>query len=86
MIPCTNCKGNGYVKLSFEAETNIEQCKVCHSQGESMKINTTTNRGPRVRTTVLASTTDHHLIQNASKTTRFRESKPVIEFKGEPPF
>ena len=34
MIPCPNCKGNGYVRLSFEAETNIEQCKVCHSQGE----------------------------------------------------
>jgi hypothetical protein len=34
----------------------------------------------------LRSTTDHHLTQNASKTTRFRESKPVIEFKGEPPF
>ena len=55
-------------------------------KGKSMKINTTTKRGPRVLTTILASTTDHHLIQNASKTTRFRESKPVIEFKGEPPF
>ena len=31
---CYNCKGNGYVKLSFEAETNTEQCKVCDSQGE----------------------------------------------------
>jgi len=34
MIPCHNCKGNGYVKLSFEAEEIIEQCKVCDSQGE----------------------------------------------------
>ena len=33
MISCHNCKGNGYVRLSFEAETNIEQCKVCRSQG-----------------------------------------------------
>ena len=31
---CYNCKGNGYVRLSFEAEQSIEQCKVCHSQGE----------------------------------------------------
>jgi DnaJ-class molecular chaperone len=31
---CYNCKGNGYVKLSFEAETSIEQCEICHSQGE----------------------------------------------------
>jgi len=31
---CYNCKGNGYVRLSFEAETSIEQCEICHSQGE----------------------------------------------------
>ena len=31
---CYNCKGNGYVKLKFEGETAIEQCKVCNSQGE----------------------------------------------------
>ena len=31
---CYNCKGNGYVKVSFEAEQSVEQCKVCHSQGE----------------------------------------------------
>ena len=33
MIICDHCKGNGYVRLSFEAEQVIEQCKVCHSQG-----------------------------------------------------
>lgn len=31
---CHNCKGNGYLRLAFEAEEVIEQCKVCHSQGE----------------------------------------------------
>ena len=31
---CPNCKGNGYLRLAFEAEEVIEQCKVCHSQGE----------------------------------------------------
>ena len=33
MIICHHCKGNGYHRLSFEAETSIEQCKVCDSQG-----------------------------------------------------
>ena len=33
MIICSQCKGNGYVKVRFEAEEAIEQCKVCHSQG-----------------------------------------------------
>ena len=31
---CYNCKGNGYVKIRFESEEAIDQCKVCHSQGE----------------------------------------------------
>ena len=34
MIICNQCKGNGYVKVRFEAEQAIEQCKVCDSQGE----------------------------------------------------
>ena len=33
-IICHQCKGNGYVKVRFEAEHAIEQCKVCDSQGE----------------------------------------------------
>ena len=50
------------------------------------KISTTTKRGPKVLKTMLPSTTDHRLTQNVSKTTRFRESNPVVKFKGEPPF
>ena len=34
MIICSHCKGNGYVKVSFEAEKSVDQCKVCDSQGE----------------------------------------------------
>ena len=34
MVICHNCKGNGYLRLKFEAEETIEQCKVCNSQGE----------------------------------------------------
>ena len=32
---CFNCKGNGYLRLSWEGEQSIEQCKVCNSQGET---------------------------------------------------
>ena len=32
---CQNCKGNGYLRLKFEAEESIAQCKVCDSQGET---------------------------------------------------
>ena len=31
---CFNCKGNGFLRLRFEGEQAIEQCKVCDSQGE----------------------------------------------------
>tara|TARA_R100001224_G_scaffold110416_1_gene89030 strand:- start:1788 stop:1946 length:159 start_codon:yes stop_codon:yes gene_type:complete len=34
MTICHNCKGNGYVKVNFECEETILQCKVCNSQGE----------------------------------------------------
>ena len=30
---CSNCKGNGYVRLYWEANESIEQCSVCRSQG-----------------------------------------------------
>jgi len=33
IVICPNCKGNGYLRLRFEAETAIEQCSVCDSQG-----------------------------------------------------
>ena len=36
---CYNCKGNGYVKLKFENEESIGQCKVCDSQGELKEDN-----------------------------------------------
>jgi DnaJ-class molecular chaperone len=34
MIICSHCKGNGYIKIRFEAEQAVDQCKVCDSQGE----------------------------------------------------
>ena len=39
MIVCHNCKGNGYVRLKFENEESIGQCKVCDSQGELKEDN-----------------------------------------------
>ena len=71
---CYNCKGNGYVRLKFENEESIGQCKICHSQGELNEDNYYHHR-------------DLHSFPNALfRSTRFRKSKPVIEFKGEPPF
>ena len=32
---CFNCKGNGFLRLRFEGEEAIQQCKVCNSQGET---------------------------------------------------
>ena len=32
---CYNCKGGGYVKIRFECEEAITQCKVCDSTGET---------------------------------------------------
>jgi hypothetical protein len=31
---CPNCKGNGFMRHDFEAETHITQCKACNSEGE----------------------------------------------------
>ncbi len=31
---CPDCKGNGYHKVSWEAEEVVQQCKTCNSQGE----------------------------------------------------
>lgn len=87
MIICHNCKGNGYVKIKFEAEKSTIQCEVCDSQGVSMKVSTTTKPGVMgFRMKSHHSTLDHHLIQKGLKTTKFIKSKPVIQFKGEPPF
>jgi DnaJ-class molecular chaperone len=33
MIICSHCKGNGYVRIKFEAEKSTMQCEVCDSQG-----------------------------------------------------
>lgn len=31
---CFNCKGNGFIKVQFEGENHVIQCKVCGSAGE----------------------------------------------------
>ena len=33
-IICGSCKGNGYIRLKFEAEEFIHQCEICNSEGE----------------------------------------------------
>ena len=32
--PCPACKGNGYIRLTFETEEATQECKTCNSQGE----------------------------------------------------
>ena len=31
---CNVCKGNGYVKIRMEEESNVHQCWECDSEGE----------------------------------------------------
>ncbi len=31
---CPDCKGNGHIRVTFEAEKSILQCKTCKSEGE----------------------------------------------------
>ena len=31
---CYNCKGNGFLRLKWEGNESIKQCKVCNSSGE----------------------------------------------------
>jgi len=72
--------------LNLKTKNQLVSVRFVTHKGTSLKISTTTKHGPKVVTKPLRSTTDHRLTQNVLKTTRFRESKPVIEFKGEPPF
>ena len=36
-IICTQCRGDGHLRLRFEAEESVRQCWVCNSQGEVKK-------------------------------------------------
>jgi len=88
-IICHECKGNGYHKLRFEGEEAIEQCKVCNSQGQLIEISTTVKRGVTgFRMKSHHSIGDHHWTQNRLKTTKFIQSKPIVDVKKgeEPPF
>jgi uncharacterized radical SAM superfamily Fe-S cluster-containing enzyme len=33
-IICPMCKGNGFTRHKFEAESSVIQCKTCKSEGE----------------------------------------------------
>jgi hypothetical protein len=74
------------LKLDSRRNTPLSSVRFVTHKGTSLKIGITTKHGPKVRTKPLRFTTDHRLTPSVSKTTRFRQSKPVIEFKGEPPF
>jgi hypothetical protein len=74
------------LKLDSRQRKPLSSVRFVTHKGTSLKISTTIKRGPKVSTTVLLSTMDRPWTPNHSKTTRFRESNPVVKFKGEPPF
>jgi DnaJ-class molecular chaperone len=37
-VVCPSCRGNGYIRTSWEAEDHIDQCKTCSSEGEISKF------------------------------------------------
>ena len=75
------------LKLDSRRRKPLNSVRFVTHKGKSMKISTSTKRGVTgFRMKSLHSTTDHRLTQSVSKTTKFIKSKPVIEFKGEPPF
>jgi len=74
------------LKLDSRQRKPLSSVRFVTHKGISLKISTTTKHGPKVRTKPLRFTTDHRLTPSVSKTTRFRQSNPVVKFKGEPPF
>ena len=55
-------------------------------KGNSMKLSTITKHGQRALKVPSQSTMDHFSTRSVSKTTKFIKSRPVVTFKGEPPF
>jgi len=74
------------LKLDSRQNKPLNSVRFVTHKGNSMKIPTTTKHGQRALKIPSRCTTDRPWTPNHSKTTRFRQSKPVIEFKGEPPF
>ena len=84
---CYNCKGNGYVKIRFECEEAITQCKVCNSSGET-KNDEFYHQSWNDSAGAPSLYYGRHLTYKEMKdlkTTKFMPSK-VKQFKGEPPF
>ena len=76
----------GMLKLDSRRNKPLNSVRFVTHKGSSFKINTTTKVGQRGKRIAPLSTTDGPWTPNHSKTTKFIPSKPVVEFKGEPPF
>jgi len=74
------------LKLDSRQNKPLSSVRFVTHKGKSMKISTTTKPGQRALKIPSRCTMDRPLIQNALKTTKFIKSKPVVTFKGEPPF
>jgi len=76
----------GMLKLDSKVRKPLTSVRFVTHKGRSMKISTITRPGQKGLTIPCQSITDHRSTPTASRTTRFRESNPVVKFEGEPPF
>ena len=74
------------LKLDSKQNKPLSSVRFVTHKGKSMKISTTTKHGQRALKIPSRCTMDRPWTPNHSKTTRFRESNPVVKFTGEPPF
>jgi len=74
------------LKLDSRQKKPLSSVRFVTHKGNSMKLSTITKPGQRALKIPSRFTTDRPWTPNVSKTTRFRQSNPVVKFKGEPPF
>jgi hypothetical protein len=78
----------GTLGYHLKQRLTLSSVRFVTHKGSSKKINTTTKHGPKVTRTALSSTMDRPWTPNHLKTTKFIQSKPIVEVKKgeEPPF
>jgi hypothetical protein len=76
------------LNLDSRANRSLTSVRFVTHKGKSMKISITTKHGQRALKIPSRCTMDRPWTPNHLKTTRFRESNPVVEVKKgqEPPF
>ena len=77
----------GILRLDSRQKKPLNSVRFVTHKGTSLKIGITTKRGVvGYRMKSITSIGDHHLTQNRLKTTKFIQSKPIVDVKkGEEP-